>query len=305
MELRLLRSFIAVAESQNFGAAARRLSTTQPSLTKQIQVLERQTGSILFTRGRHGAALTPAGTALLVDAIELVRRADALAHRMKRIAAGAEGVLNVGFGMSAIDVAPRAVADFRTRHPGIDVGLEDMSSSAQYTAIRNGTLSVGFVRLPAPPDMATRIIRRDQLALAIPRAEEQPAPNRESLRKWLDSRALVRLVPARGPGLASQTNKFFTDMGCSPSVLYETKDLLTVLALVAAGAGPSLVPASASAITPAGVRLIPLDYESATWNIGTAWLAENTDPLLPLFLQSVRATLDSAAPPVSPKNLRG
>ncbi|MHA7306046.1 LysR family transcriptional regulator [Arthrobacter sp. TMN-49] len=287
MELRLLRSFIAVAENQNFGAAARSLSTTQPALTKQIQVLERQTGSTLFTRGRHGALLTPAGRTLLVDSIDLVRRADALAQRMKRVAAGAEGVLNVGFGMSAIDVAPRTVADFRTSHPRIDIRLEDMSSSAQFAAIRNGALSIGFVRLPAPPDIATRVIRHDQLALAIPRGEAIPEPGRESLRKWLDAGSLIRLVPARGPGLAAQTNKLFKDLGCSPKVLYETSDLLTVLALVAAGAGSALVPASSSAIVPDGVQLIPLDLESAVWSIGTAWLIESRDPLIPLFLQSV------------------
>jgi DNA-binding transcriptional LysR family regulator len=297
MELRLLRSFIAVAENQNFGAAAKALSTTQSALTKQIQVLERQTGNILFTRGRHGAALTPAGQALLVDSIDLVRRADALAQRMKRVAAGAEGVFNVGFGMSAIDVAPRAVADFRTNHPAIDIRLEDMSSAAQFAAIRNRALSVGFVRLPAPPDFATRVIRRDQLALAVPSGEVVPEPNRESLRKWLDARPLIRLIPARGPGLAAQTSGLFTDLGCSPNVLYETSDLLTVLALVAAGAGSSVVPASASAIVPDGVQLIPIDLESSVWSIGTAWLIESKDPLIPLFLQSVETLGGRATQP--------
>ena len=288
MELRLLRSFIAVAENKHFGAAARALSTTQPALTKQIQVLERQTGNMLFTRGRHGAALTPAGQTLLVDSIDLVRRADALAQRMMRVAAGAEGVLNVGFGMSSIDVAPRAVADFRTNHPAIDIRLEDMSSSAQFTALRNRALSIGFVRLPAPPDIATHMIRRDQLALAVPGGEGAPEPNRESLRKWLDGRPLIRLVPARGPVLAAQTSGLFTDLGCSPNVLQETSDLLTVLALVAAGAGPAVVPASASAIVPDGVQLVPIDLESAAWSIGTSWLIESQDPLIPLFLQSVK-----------------
>lgn len=287
MDLRLLRSFIAVAENQHFGAAAKALSTTQSALTKQIQALERQTGNMLFTRGRHGAALTPAGQALLADSIDLVRRAAALDQRMKRVAAGAEGALNVGFGMSAMDVAPRAVADFRAHHPAIDIRLEDMSSSAQFTALRNRALSIGFVRLPAPPDIATRVIRRDQLALAVPRGEAAPEPNRESLRKWLDARPLIRLVPARGLGLAAQTSGLFTDLSCSPNVQYETSDLLTVLALVAAGAGSAVVPASASAIVPDGVQLVPIDLESAVWSIGTAWLIESQDPLIPLFLQYV------------------
>ncbi|POH56783.1 LysR family transcriptional regulator [Arthrobacter glacialis] len=291
MELRLLRSFIAVAETRNFGAAARALMTTQPALTKQIQVLERQTGNTLFTRGRHGASLTAAGEALLADSTDLVRRADALALRMERVAMGAEGVLNVGFGMSTIDVAPRSVAAFRECHPAVDIRLEDMSSSVQFAAIREGSVHVGFVRLPAPPEMGTRVIRRDQLALAVPSGEAIPEPDRSSLRECLQDRPLIRLLKDRGPGLAAQTNELFTDLGCSPTVMYETSDLLTVLALVAAGAGWSLVPASASAIVPEGVQLIPIDLESAVWSVGTAWLLKSQSPLVPLFLQSVETNV--------------
>lgn len=289
MELRLLRSFVAVAETGNFGLAAKALSTTQSNLTKQIQLLERQAGSQLFTRGRHGAALTRAGEALLADAVDLVRRADGLAQRMERIAAGAEGALKVGFGMSAIDVAPRAVAAFRTEHPAIDIGLDDMSSTAQFEALRNGTLSIGFVRLPAPPDIATRMIRRDRLALAIPKSESAPLSTRDALHRFIDGRPLIRLDPARGPGLTAQTSNLFSDLRARPGVLYETSDLLTVLALVAAGAGSAVVPASTSAIVPEGVQLVPIDLESSVWSIGTAWLPGNNDPLIPLFLQSIDA----------------
>ena len=65
MDLRLLRAFVTVARLRNFGAAAEELATSQPALTKQIQVLERRVGSVLFSRGRHGARLTPAGELLL------------------------------------------------------------------------------------------------------------------------------------------------------------------------------------------------------------------------------------------------
>ncbi|WP_026554951.1 LysR family transcriptional regulator [Arthrobacter sp. 35W] len=292
MEIRLLRSFTTVAETQNFGAAARVLSTTQPALTKQIQQLERQSASVLFTRGRHGAVLTPAGEALLPDAIDVVRRADGLAQRMKRLAAGAEGFLSVGFGMSAIDVAPRAVAAFRAKHPSIDITLEDMSSSQQVAALREDRLTIGFLRLPAPAGIATRQVRRDQLALALPRADEAPATDRESLRQWFEGRPVIRLVAARGPGLAAQCRALFSDLGCSPQVLHETSDLLTVLALVAAGVGPAVVPASAATVVPQGVQLLPIDRASSVWSVGVGWLAESRNPLIPLFLESV----DTAGP---------
>ncbi|MGA7203260.1 MAG: LysR substrate-binding domain-containing protein [Specibacter sp.] len=289
MELRLLRAFIAIAEHGNFGVAARILLTTQPALTKQIQLLERQSGSVLFLRGRHGAALTAAGDVLLAEALDLVRRADALELRMQRLSAGAEGLLTVGFGLSAIDIAPRAVAAFRASHPGVDITLEDMSSTAQVEALLEGRLGVGFIRLPAPPDIATQMVRRDSLALAMPSGEQPPKPGRQGLRQWFDDRPLIRLVPARGPGLAAQSRRLFTDLDCVPAVLQEASDLLTVLALVAAGVGSAVVPASAASIAPAGVRLLPLDIPSAGWELGTAWLAGTPDPLVPLFLGVVES----------------
>ncbi|WP_104091763.1 LysR family transcriptional regulator [Arthrobacter sp. GMC3] len=289
MEIRLLRAFVEVAQQQNFGHAAAELSTTQSALTKQIQLLERQLGTVLFSRGRHGAALTAAGEALITDATELLQRADALERRMKRLAAGTEGLLTVGFGMSALEVAPRAVATFRARHPGVDISLEDMSSKAQAEAIRTGRLSVGFIRLPAPAGLASKVVHHDGLALAIPFGESTPRLSRQALASWLQARQLIRLIPARGPGLTAQTQQLFTDLGASPGVLQESSDLLTVLALVAAGVGSAVVSASTSAIVPDGVKVVPLDLDSARWSIGIAWLAESTDPLIPLFLRSLQS----------------
>lgn len=286
MDIRRLQAFVAVADQGNFGRAAQLLSTTQPALTKQIQTLERETGTVLFIRGRQGTVLTAAGQTLLADSADLVRRADALEQRMKRVAGGSAGLLSVGFGMSSINIAPRAVAAFRVAHPSIDVTLEDMSSSAQIAALRERRLSVGFIRHPVPADIATRVISRDQLALAIPHGETLPQLDRESVRSWLDGRPLIRLVPARGPGLAAQTEELFVDVGCRSATLQETSDLLTVLALVSAGVGAALVPASVSAIVPEGVNLLPIDLASARWSIGVAWRRDSTDPLIPRFLQA-------------------
>lgn len=289
MDIRRLQAFVAVANLGHFGRAAESLSTTQPALTKQIQTLERETGTVLFHRGRQGAVLTAAGQTVLADAIDLVRRADALEQRMERVGGGRAGLLSVGFGMSSMNIAPRAVAAFRAAHPSIDVTLEDMSSSAQVSALRERRLSVGFIRHPVPADIATRVISGDQLAIALPRGEGNPGLDRESVRGWLDARPLIRLVPACGPGLATQIDDLSTDLGCRPAVLQETSDLLTVLALVAAGVGAALVPASMSAIVPDGVRLAPVKLASARWSIGVAWLRDSTDPLIPRFLDAAQA----------------
>ncbi|MGW6279765.1 LysR family transcriptional regulator [Kribbella sp. NPDC055071] len=280
MDLRLLRAFVTLARVRNFGAAAAELSTSQPALTKQIQVLERRVGSVLFSRGRQGARLTPAGELLLPDALELLDRSEAFERRAAQVAAGDEGSLSIGFGQSGIDLAPRAVALFRSRWPGVAISLEDLSSAVQYERLLSGRLQVGFVRLPVPAGLEHLRLRRDRLTLAVPTTQSVP----RDLVSWLDSRPLVRIAPASGPGLTAQINGLYAELGCHPQVLQESGDLPTVLALTAAGAGPSVVPQSAERFAPPEVRLIPLPGRAATWWTGAAWSTRT--PLTERFVKA-------------------
>jgi DNA-binding transcriptional LysR family regulator len=280
MDLRLLRAFITVARLRTFGAAADELATSQPALTKQIQVLERRLGSALFVRGRHGARLTPEGELLLPDALQLIERSEAFERRAAQVAAGAEGSLAIGFGLSGIELAPRAVALFRSRWPRVSVSLEDLSSAEQYERLQAGGLQIGFVRLPVPAGLEHLRLRKDRLALALPIDQAVP----RDLASWLDGRPLVRLTPSRGPGLATQINGLYAELGCHPQVLQEAGDLQTMLALTAAGAGPSVVPLSAERIAPGEVRLVPLPGRAATWWIGAAWSTRT--PLTERFVRT-------------------
>jgi DNA-binding transcriptional LysR family regulator len=279
MDLRLLRAFVTVARLRNVGAAAAELSTSQPALTKQIQVLERRVGAVLFSRGRHGARLTPAGELLLADALELLERSEAFERRAAQVASGAEGSLAIGFGQSGIELAPRAVALFRSRWPGVTLSLEDMPSAVQWERLLAGSLQIGFVRLPVPAGLEHLRLRRDRLTLAVPADQALP----RDLVSWMDSRPLIRLTPSRGPGLTAQINSLYAELGCHPQVLQEAGDLQTVLALTAAGAGPSVVPQSAERIAPPEVRLVPLPGRAATWWIGTAWATRT--PLTERFVK--------------------
>ena len=106
MELRQLRSFVAVAEELHFRRAADRPHLAQPSVSQQIRTLEAELGVRLFERNRRGAVLTPAGSALLGEARDLLSRADRAAavvarHRRRRARSAAD--------------EPDAVADRRGR----------------------------------------------------------------------------------------------------------------------------------------------------------------------------------------------
>ncbi|HZO64195.1 MAG TPA: LysR family transcriptional regulator [Kribbellaceae bacterium] len=298
MDIRLLRSFEAAARSETFSAAARELSLSQPALTKQIQALERQAGAVLFLRGRHGARLTDQGRQLLADAQDVLSRLDAFDRRLARLAGGAEGVLTLGFGLSGIDRAPRAVATFRARYPGVSVTLDDLPSTVQLERVAAGSLHAGFVRLPAPAQLARVVVGEDTLAVATPSGTPEPPQRRAALRDWLDRRPLVRLTTPRGPGLAGQITRLYDDLGCAPVVVQEARDLQTVLALVAAGVGDAVLPASAAGIVPPGVRLTAIPLRTARWQLGLVWHPGVPNPNVERFVAVVRADLpgDSTGP---------
>ncbi|NUP51822.1 MAG: LysR family transcriptional regulator [Catenulispora sp.] len=285
MEDRLVRAFVAVADHGTFGAAAQALAVTQPALTKQIQALEARIGGVLFRRGRLGARLTPLGRTLLPDARDAVERLDAFELRARRLTAGGAGRLSLGFGLSTIDIAPRAVAEFRRRHPDIGVTLDDMATAVQLERLRRGELDAGFVRLPVGDDLSVLEIGDDQLFLAVP-AGVDPAPG---VRALITAHGLVTLSQTKGPGFVGQVERYLDAVGIRARVLQRANDLQTVMALVAAGVGVSLVSARArSVVAPERIRWLPIDHPTARWRIGVVWARGEPPAALAAFLAVTR-----------------
>jgi len=285
MEDRLVRAFVAVADHGTFGAAAKALAVTQPALTKQIQALEARIGGVLFRRGRFGARLTPLGRALLPDAHDALARLDAFELRAKRLTAGGAGRLALGFGLSTIDIAPRAVAEFRRRHPDVGVTLDDMATAVQLERLRQGQLDAGFVRLPADPDLSVLDLGADQLVLAVP-GNVDTGPG---VRELIARHGMVALAQTKAPGFVGQVQRYLVAEGITGRVVQRAYDLQTVMALVAAGVGVALVSGRAPVVVAAErIRWLPIEHEAARWRIGLVWGGGEPAPALAAFLEVTR-----------------
>ncbi|WP_018748843.1 LysR family transcriptional regulator [Chitiniphilus shinanonensis] len=284
MNIKLLRSFLVLADCLHYGEAAQRLCLTQPALTKQIRQLESDLGGPLFVRGRHGTALTGLGRYLRDEGGDLLRRSEALTSRARQAARGEAGRLAIGFGLSSIELAPRWVAAFRRQYPQVEVSLEDMSSAEQVARLLAGTLQLGFVRLPVAPPLACRALLTDQLALAT--ADPALACTTPAA---VAAAPLIALLPQRGPGLAGQVAQWFAGHGLHAEAAQQTSDIQTVLALVAAGTGVAIVPRSAARIAPPDVRLLPLPGGECGWQVGMAWHPGRDEPARDRFVALVTA----------------
>ncbi len=287
MDIRLLRAFVTLAQQGRYRSAAEVLCLTQPALTKQIQTLEHLVGITLFQRGRQGTALTVAGRQLYARAEELLKQHDEFREYVSKVQSGGAGKLALGFGISSFQLAPAHVSAFRERFPDVDVALNDLPSDMQCRMLLAGQLQAGFIRLPAPETLKTKVLMEERLVL-VTSCELRADP--EDIPSVLRAHQLLQIAPHRGHGLVAQTSSFLQERHLSARVVCAADDIQTLLALVAAGNGVALLPAGVSHILPAGLRLIRLTGNYTRWQVGLAWNPAAQDLLRDNFVKMVTGT---------------
>lgn len=287
MDIRQLRAFVALAECGSYREASQQLCITQPALTKQIQSLEKELGATLFARGRHGAKMTHFAAELVERTRALIRQHHEYRQYALSVAKGTRGGLAVGFGISAIKLAPRCVAAFRQRCPDVSISLEDMPSRRQTAGLLNGQIQLAFTRLPVEPPLTAKLVLCETLVLAVPRGSGIASRLEDDGYGLLATLPLLVLTPDRGPGLDSQIARLLSFHRITPHVVQQAGDIQTLIALVSAGAGVAMVPNSAAWFAGPDIELISLCGPYTGWDVGLAWNPSMDDPLRDLFIQMI------------------
>ena len=285
VELRHLRSFVVAAEELHVGRAAVRLHLTQPSLSRQIAALERDVGVPLFTRIRRRFGLTPAGEIFLAAAREIVRRADEAARDAQRAHRGELGTLRLGFVQSAtFEALPRLLAAFRAAHPDVNLNVETMTTIRQLAALRAGHIDVGLLRPPvSEPTLTTRVISRDPLVAALPAGHPLAKRRRLPLAALADE-PFVLYTRASGPSVQDVIIGHCMSAGFSPRIVQEAADVQTIVTLVGAGLGVSLLIAPTPPTDERTVAYRPISDDLPPWELALAWSTDNQTPVLSRFL---------------------
>jgi DNA-binding transcriptional LysR family regulator len=289
MELRHLRSFVAVAEELHFGRAAQRLFLVQPALSKQISALERELEVALFDRDRRHVVLTDAGRTLLADARRLLDDADGVIGRARAAGRGAAGELRIGFIAPALyELLPPVLRTFRARHPGVRLALQEMHNQEAVDAVRSRRVQVAVVRLPIEQDPKLRLatLRTEEVMVAVPR--EHPLARRPQVTLTdLAGMDLVLIARALEPELHDYYVTRCADAGFTAQVAHEVDRTHVAMGLVASGLGACFVPSSALRVAHPGVVCVPLAEPDVRLRIGAAW-ADDEDAVLARFLQLCR-----------------
>lgn len=289
VDLRQMRYFIAVAEELHFGRAAARLHMAQPPLSRQIRRLEEAVGARLLDRGRRGVALTAAGRVFLGEARATVRQADRAVELTRRAARGERGRLAVGFIDAAIySVVPPVVRRFAQVYPDVELNVTELRIPDQIREVAEGRLHAGFVHPPvADPRLAVESVFTESLAVALPAGHRLAGRARVDLAD-LDGTPLVQFPREINPPLFDDVIALCRAAGFTPPALREASPKQTIIGLVAAGLGASLLPASLANLRRDGVVYRPLAGPGLTVDTSVIWRRTDRDPALHAFLRVVR-----------------
>ena len=246
MELRHLRSFLAVAEHLHFRRAAETIHLSQPALSVQIRALEEEIGLQLFVRNRRRTLLTPAGQVFLEEAREMVARSEQALARARRAALGQVGTLRIGFvSTAAALLIPPLVMRFRELYPDVELDLRNVLTADQVLQLSDGRLDAGLLLLPiaAQEQIETTVLHREPFILLLP-ASHSLARKRHVRLEQLRSANFVMYARKKAPAFHDRILGILNGAGFSPHVVQEASEMQTLVSLVAAGVGIAVAPFS-------------------------------------------------------------
>jgi DNA-binding transcriptional LysR family regulator len=270
VEFSELHAFVVLAGELHFRKASERLFLSQPALSKKIQRLEEKVKGALFVRSRRKVALTDAGRSFLPKAGKLLQDAEDALRETRAVIEGRAGTLRIGFGIASVsEILPRTILRFRKLYPDVELQMREMPSPSQVSSLVEGRLDAGILRLPVSnPRLISVPLFSEHLVLAT----SADAPFR--LKKGIGgfrSSGFIFVSPSVSETFHDRVSSLCLKAGFTPRVVQEANEILTILHLVRAGVGISLVPRSALRLKVPGVRFHELGWKEPLWRIGIAW----------------------------------
>lgn len=288
MELHQLKCFLAVAEELNFSRAAARLHMTQPPLSRQIQLLEKSLGVVLFARNNRRVQLTAMGEQLLKEARLILKLSDRLALSLRQSAAGETGTLSMGFtAVFSWAFVPSLLKEMAQRLPGVTFNLHELVSNKQITAIQHNQLDIGFVR-HVPPDarLAWLPLNAESLIAAFP-SDHPLARKRKIPLAAFNHEPFFLYAKEEARYFYDRITDLFVFHQITPEYKYQLAQTHTILGMVNAGLGCAIVPASSKTLGFANVTFMTIEDVNIQALNFLVYAKDNPNPVLGNFLKAL------------------
>jgi DNA-binding transcriptional LysR family regulator len=288
MELRQLRYFVTLAEELHFGRAATREHIVQSALSQQLQRLERELGVLLLDRTTHHVELTAAGSALLIEARQILAHLDRAAAAAQRAASSAPS-LRVGVVDASYDSMPQILRQVQEQYPELEVHQVEAGVPEQFRLLADGRLDVGIGRASlAPPEVASELFRLDPLGVLVPEDHRLAASPGVPV-ATLAAEPLLLAEEQRAPEFNQFVIELCRSVGFVPNVYRGTvESIRAAVDLVAQGSCVLCVPASCVVAVP-GIVWRPLLAPVSRYPWSVLWRAGDPSEYVRALVACARA----------------
>jgi len=295
MNLNQLRYFVSVAENRSFTKAAVQHYISQTAITQQIQALEESVGAKLLDRNNRPVSLTPAGKVFLKEAREILGKMDTALLRTREASTGLEGELRLGYtkGYEHSDL-PRYLRNFHQEYPNVIISCYRCDTDMLASGLINGDYDLIFTwdstNLRQEENLQLQVVEHVPLRVAL-YANHPLARRSELTRKDLKQESILFMSPS-GTG-ESFGDAFYIRLyqraGYQPNILLRSNDMESILMMVAAEEGISIVPEYSNPwdVGTENVVFVPLSGEGETEEILIAWRKNDYNPALQHFIQKL------------------
>jgi LysR family hydrogen peroxide-inducible transcriptional activator len=282
LTLKQLRYFEALARHGHFGRAADACAISQPALSMQIKELEESLGTALFERSTRQVRLTGFGEDFALRVRDILRSVDELADLARASQDGLAGRLRIGvIPTVAPYLLPTIIGDLSCQYPGLDIRVRETVTPKLMHELADGRLDTAIVALPVSEPAFTEIALFDEDFVLVRPGEDdgKPVPDREMLRE------MRLLLLEEGHCFRDQALSFCNMHSARPRELLDGSSLSTLVQMVSAGIGVTLIPEMAVAVETrsASVSVARFEGPQPSRTIGMIW--RNTNPLAQQLLQ--------------------
>lgn len=291
VELRHLRYFVAVAETENVSRAASKLHISQPALSRQIGDLEDELGFLLLERSAKSVRLTDAGRTFLTEARAVLQRAEEAVIAAKAVATGARGELHVGYAPSlTARILPPTLRAFQAELPNVRVKLHDLSTEEMFVRLSEGKLQFAFVAKPG--GRRSRALVFEELFEDLVRVAISPkhrlAGNRTLTLTEIVREPIIAYSREDYPDAHELLDNVFAAAKAKPRIVEEQDSVSGLIAAVESGAGVAIVTETLTCTAGLRLKLIPISPQPAPLMVGLIFARSKLNAVGEQFLKCAR-----------------
>lgn len=298
MELRHLRYFVAVAEELNFTRAAERLGINQPPLSLQIRQLEKELGTQLFRRRTRGVELTDAGKLLLEESRAILKGVERAKSDVRRRARGETGKIVVGSAGATYfhPLIPAIIREYGLKFPDMILTPQAGSTALLVARLCAGQIDIAIIRPPIDDNdgVLTEPLVDEDTVIVVP-ADHALGSSASAPLAAFAKETFILFPRPLNPGGYDAVIAACRRAGFDPILGQEAPQIVSVIPLVAAGLGVSIVPRSTSRILADGVTYLAIEGGVPRAEICLAYRREDRSPAVKNFVTVARGAVRTAA----------